>query len=128
MSNHYLSSIKYTEYQLPDGWIARAGKTDADNDILSIKIAKPNDWWFHVKGMPGSHVILSNENNVEADRELLKIAAAIAAYHSKARTGGTTAVVCTKAMNVSKPSGAKPGTVTIRKEITLKVKPAIPEN
>ena len=45
-------------YELPAGWVVLAGKTDQDNDHLSIKMAKANDFWFHVKGMPGSHVVL----------------------------------------------------------------------
>lgn len=102
-----------------------AGKTDADNDRLSLKEARPNDWWFHVRGMPGSHVILRAKEDEEPDKETLKKAAAIAAYHSKARNGGVVAVSCTRAKFVSKPKGAKPGTVTIKKETVLQVRPAI---
>ena len=114
------------EYALPGDWIVLAGKTDADNDRLSLKVAAPNDWWFHVRGMPGSHVILRVKEGEEPDRETLKAAAAIAAYHSKARNGGVTAVSCTRARYVSKPKGAKPGTVSIRKETVLSVRPSIP--
>ena len=114
------------EYALPGDWIVLAGKTDADNDRLSLKVAAPNDWWFHVRGMSGSHVILRAKEGEEPDRETLKAAAAIAAYHSKARNGGVTAVSCTRARYVSKPKGAKPGTVSIRKETVLSVRPSIP--
>lgn len=114
------------EYALPGDWIVLAGRTDADNDRLSTKIAKPDDWWFHVRGMPGSHVVLQGGSGKEADRETLKYAAAIAAYHSKARKGGIVAVSCTRARYVTKPPGAKPGAVRIRKEIVLKVRPALP--
>ena len=114
------------EYELPGEWTVLAGKTDADNDRLSLKIARPNDWWFHVRGMPGSHVILRAKEGEEPDRETLKGAAAIAAYHSKARNGGMVAVSCTQARFVSKPRGAKAGTVSIRKESVLKVRPALP--
>lgn len=113
-------------YELPGGFSVYAGKTDADNDILSLRFAQPNDYWFHVKGMPGSHVVLQVGDG-EPDRDTLKQAAAIAAYHSKARGGGTTAVNMTQAKYVTKPKGAKPGTVQIKRESTLKVKPGIPE-
>lgn len=103
-----------------------AGRSDADNDRLSLKMANPDDWWFHVRGMPGSHVLLRHHPGEDADRRVLKQAAAIAAYHSKARNGGVVAVSCTKARYVTKPRGAKPGTVQIRKEIIFKVKPEIP--
>jgi len=114
------------EYQLPGRWTVLVGKTDADNDRLSLKVAHPDDWWFHVRGMPGSHVILRVEEGREPDRETLKLAAAIAAYHSKAREGGVVAVSYTRARYVTKPRGAKPGTVEIRKESVLKVRPGLP--
>jgi predicted ribosome quality control (RQC) complex YloA/Tae2 family protein len=116
------------EYQLPDGWLVLAGKSDADNERLSLKEASPNDWWFHVKGRPGSHVVLRVPTDAEPGKETLKQAAAIAAYHSKARAGGLTAVSCTRAKYVSKPRGAKTGCVAIRHEIILKVRPNLPES
>jgi predicted ribosome quality control (RQC) complex YloA/Tae2 family protein len=115
------------EYALPGGWTVLAGKTEADNDELSLRVAGPNDWWFHVRGMPGSHVVLRAQENTEPDRATLERAAAIAAYHSKARSGGIVPVSCTRARYVSKPRGAKPGTVTITKERILKVRPGLPE-
>ena len=113
-------------YTLREGWTVLAGRTDADNERLSLKVARPQDWWFHVRGMPGSHVILQGPPGDEADRETLRRAAAVAAYHSKARDGGEVAVSCTKARYVTKPRGAKVGTVQIRKEVVLKVRPGIP--
>ncbi|MCX5894276.1 MAG: NFACT RNA binding domain-containing protein [Proteobacteria bacterium] len=118
---------RFLEYGLPGGWQVLAGRTDDDNDLLSIRVAEPGDWWFHVRGMPGSHVILRGKPDAEPDKETLKRAAAIAAFHSKARSGGTVAVSCTRARNVTKPRGAKPGTVAIRKEVILKVRPGLPE-
>ena len=115
------------EYVLPGGWKVLVGRTDADNDRLSLKVAGPNDWWFHVRSMPGSHVVLQCPPGEEPDRETLKRAAAIAAYHSKARTGGVVPVSCTLARYVTKPRGAEIGTVQIRKEIVLKVRPAAGE-
>jgi len=119
--------IRLIEYQLPGGWVARVGKTDADNDTLSVKLARPDDWWFHVRGMPGGHVVLSAREDAAPDRRTLELAAALAAYHSKARAGGVTGVSCTLARWVSKPRGAKPGTVEIRKETVLRVRPATDE-
>jgi predicted ribosome quality control (RQC) complex YloA/Tae2 family protein len=114
------------EYLLPHGWLVLAGRTDEDNDQLSLKLAAPNDWWFHVRGQPGSHVVLRVPPGADPDRATLKQAAAIAAYHSKARQGGVVAVSATRARYVTKPRGAKPGTVQIRKEIVLKVRPGLP--
>ncbi len=117
---------KLHEYALPGGWVVLVGKTDSDNDCLSIVLARPDDLWFHVRGMPGSHVLLRAKEGEEPDRETCKMAASIAAYHSKARGGGVVAVSCTRARYVTKPRGAKPGTVSIRKETVLKVKPTLP--
>jgi predicted ribosome quality control (RQC) complex YloA/Tae2 family protein len=114
------------EYELAPDWIVLAGRNDADNDHLSLRMATPNDWWFHVRGLPGSHVILRVPPGRDPDRNILKQAAAIAAYHSKARQGGIVPVSATRARFVTKPRGAKPGTVQIRKEIVLKVRPALP--
>ncbi|MEO8359783.1 MAG: NFACT RNA binding domain-containing protein [Vicinamibacteria bacterium] len=120
------SQIRLFEYTLPGGWIVRAGKTDEDNECLSLQVARPDDYWFHVHGLPGSHVILQGPDGEKPTRDLLKQAAAIAAYHSKARAAGVVPVTCTQARNVSKPRGAKPGTVQVRKEETLKVRPSLP--
>ncbi|MDM8537566.1 NFACT RNA binding domain-containing protein [Desulfobacterales bacterium HSG17] len=118
--------LRLNEYELAGGWQVLAGKTDADNDRLSIKLARPDDWWFHVRGMPGSHVILRAKDDEKPDKDTLKLAAAIAAYHSKAKNGGVTAVSCTQARYVTKPRGAKPGSVHIRKESVIKVRPGLP--
>ena len=118
--------LRVHEYTLPGGWVVLAGRTDLDNDWLSLKVARSNDWWFHVRGMPGSHVILQARPDETPDRDTLKRAAAIAAYHSKARAGGMVGVSGTQARYVTKPPGAKPGTVNIRKEIVFKVRPELP--
>ena len=120
--------LRVYEYPLGEGWSIVAGHSDSDNDRLSLKIARPEEWWFHVRGMPGSHVILRRPEGVqkEPDKEMLRQAAAVAAWHSKARAGGVVAVSCTKAKFISKPRGAKPGTVTLRKETVLKVRPGLP--
>ncbi len=112
-------------YELPNGWIVLAGRTNADNETLSLRIARPDDWWFHVRGMPGSHVVLQGEPGAEPDRATREMAASIAAYHSKARDGGVVAVSCTRARFVTKPRGAEVGTVSIRKEEILKVRPGL---
>lgn len=116
----------YWSYALPGDFEALAGKTDADNDLLSLKTAKANDLWFHVHGMPGSHVILRHPEHDKPDNTTIKIAAAIAAWHSKARNAGTVSVKYTEAKHVEKPRGSKPGSVTIKREKSVKVRPALP--
>jgi predicted ribosome quality control (RQC) complex YloA/Tae2 family protein len=121
-------ALGITEYTLPGGWTVLAGKTDSDNDELSLRAAGPNDWWFHVRGTSGSHVVLRVPEGGEPDKKTLEKAAAVAAFHSKARGGGIVPVSCTRARFVTKPRGSKPGTVQIRRETVLKVRPEIPES
>jgi predicted ribosome quality control (RQC) complex YloA/Tae2 family protein len=120
-------SVHLLEYMLPGGWKVLVGRTAADNDHLSLRVARPDDWWFHVRGMAGSHVILQGRPGEEPDRQTLKRAAAIAACHSKAREAGVVAVSCTRARYVTKPRDAKVGIVQIRKEVVFKVRPGLGE-
>lgn len=113
-------------YDLPGGFEVLAGKTDVDNDILSLETAAANDLWFHVHRLPGSHVILRHPDGEHPDKATIKQAAAIAAWHSKARTAGRVPVSCTEAKHVGKPRGAKPGSVSIKREKTIQVRPALP--
>jgi predicted ribosome quality control (RQC) complex YloA/Tae2 family protein len=112
-------------YELPGGWTLLVGTTDADNDYLSIEVAQPDDWWFHVDKVPGSHVVLRAKPNEEPSRETLRQAAAIAAYHSKARSAGIIPVHWTRARFVTKPRGAKAGTVSVKRGKVLKVRPDV---
>ena len=83
-----------------------------------------NDLWFHTAGVPGSHVVLRCAET-GGDKASIKEAAALAVYFSKMKKGGKTAVHYCLASNVSKPRGAKPGTVNIRREKKILVKPQL---
>ena len=118
---------RVVEYDLPDEWRVIIGRTAGDNDWLSIRVAHPRDWWFHVRSLPGSHTLLLAREHLDPDRDTLHLAARLAAYHSKARSAGVVPVSCTRAENVMKPKGTKTGTVQIRKETVLKVRPMTPD-
>ena len=95
--------VRLRTYTLPGGWQVLVGRTDADNDFLSFRVARPEDWWFHIRGLPGSHVILQGPPGADPDRQTLQRAAAIAAYHSKGS--------CTSSLRVipiARPSGTMP--------------------
>lgn len=115
-----------SRHDLPGGWVVLAGRTDEANERLSLRLARAGDWWFHVRGMPGSHVLLRARDGEDPSRDTLKQAAAVAAWYSRARGGGVTPVSCTRARFVTRARGRKRGTVNIRKEIVLKVRPGIP--
>lgn len=120
-----LASLKSSAfiYQPQEGFFIIAGRTSKDNDFISMRVAGPNDYWFHVRGMPGSHVLLRSISGEEPTKNLLELAAGLAVWHSKGRTGGVTAVSMTMAKFVSKPSGVPAGTVSIKNEKVLKVRP-----
>src|SRR5690349_4100193 len=73
----------------PDGLIVLVGRTAADNDLLTFKLGAARDFWLHVSGASGSHVVVRNPDNLERlPRETLRFAAALAAGYSKARAAG----------------------------------------
>ena len=62
------------------------GKGDTRNDRLTFEVAEPEDFWLHVVNFPGSHVVVRNPDHlVEPPASVLKHAARLAAWHSKAR-------------------------------------------
>ena len=108
----------------PDGFTVLVGRTARDNDVLSIKLAAPRDFWFHVAGESGSHVVVRNPQNLDTlPRETRDFAAALAAGYSKARRGGRVAVHMARAGDVTKPRGLAPGKVQLRLHRTVKANP-----
>ena len=115
---HYLIDGKYNVY---------VGKDSANNDLLTTRFAKQNDYWFHARSVSGSHVVLRNDNKKEqVPKNILKKAAALAAYHSKAKTAGMAPVSYALKKYVVKKKGMEPGKVALLKEDVLIVKPEIP--
>ena len=98
---HYLSS---------DGFHIYVGKNNYQNDELTFKFANGGDWWFHAKGIPGSHVVLKTEGNEVPDRAFEE-AAALAAFYSKGKQQDKVEIDYLQRKNVKKPAGAKPGFV-----------------
>ena len=107
---------------LPDGDVIAIGKNNRQNDWLTGKWARADDWWFHTQKMPGSHVILRTQSGSPPDA-LLELAASLAAYFSKGRRSSQVPVDYTKRRYVKKPSGAKPGFVIYQQQRTLYVTP-----
>ena len=119
---------KIKEYQSSGGYRILVGQEDESNDFLTFSLRHANDFWFHVKGVPGSHVILCcGESGEKPDKESIRDAASLAAYFSKMREGGNVTVSYCLAKQVRKPRGAKVGTVNISKAMTIKVRPALLE-
>lgn len=90
------------------------GKNNIQNEEITFKLSRKNDIWFHVKDVPGSHVLLKYEN---LDNEMILHAARIAAYYSKAKTYPKVEVIYSDVKNVKKISGSYPGHVSIINDI-----------
>jgi predicted ribosome quality control (RQC) complex YloA/Tae2 family protein len=106
-----------------DGFEILVGRGDADNDALTFDVASPHDFWLHVAGTPGSHVVVRNPDRVaELPRPVLEHAARLAAWHSKsrARPGKVEVHVC-RVADVSKRRGAPAGEVTLRRYDRVRV-------
>lgn len=115
-------------FTLEDDWRVLVGKTATANETLSLKIGKPRDFWFHVAGMPGSHVVATHpEHPAQCPRDVKRIAAGLAAYFSKARRGGKVAVHWTTCENVSKRRGSPKGEVQLQHYDTIMIEPLDPE-
>lgn len=108
----------------PDGFVVLVGKSAEDNDLLSIHLAEPADFWFHLAGDSGSHVVVRNPDRIEKlPRETERFAAALAAGYSKAKNAGRVAVHACRAEDVSKRRGQPPGEVTLERWRSISVEP-----
>lgn len=102
------------------------GKSSKDNDVLTLKIARNEDFWLHVAGYGGSHVILRNPQKLPAaPRQSLLEAAQLAAYFSQARNAPKVEVHYTQKRFVSKPKGAKAGLVRLKEYQSISAKPQL---
>ena len=120
-------SSKFKQYIIDDKYKVYVGKDSKNNDLLTTKFAKQNDYWFHARGVSGSHLVLEVENTKEAiPKPVLKKAASLAAFHSKAKTAGVVPVAYTFKKYVVKKKGDPMGTVHLLREDVLLVKPEIP--
>ena len=103
------------------------GKSSENNDLLTMKHAKPEDLWFHARGASGSHVVLKiGSGKGEPSKRAIHEAASIAAFYSHAKNASTVPVAMTKKKYVRKFKGAAAGAVTLQQEKVLFVIPKLP--
>lgn len=112
---HYLST---------DGYDIYVGKNNFQNDELTFKFATGNDWWFHAKKMPGSHVIVRAKDGEMPDR-VFEEAGQLAAYYSRGRDSEKVEIDYLQKKNVKKPAGAAPGFVVYYTNYSLTIRPDI---
>ena len=99
------------------------GRGAASNDDLTFRAAAPDDVWLHARDAAGAHVVLRWTDADAPPARDLREAASLAAWHSKARGAAVVPVDWTRRKHVRKPRGAKPGTVILREERTIMVRP-----
>ena len=108
---HYVSS---------DGFDIYVGKNNYQNEELTFKFATGNDWWFHAKGIPGSHVILKSEGK-EVPDSTFEEAGRLAAFYSKGRGQEKVEIDYTPRKNIKKTPGGKPGFVIYHTNYSLNI-------
>jgi predicted ribosome quality control (RQC) complex YloA/Tae2 family protein len=110
-----------------EGFEILVGKGDEENDRLTFGLAEPRDFWLHVAGPAGSHVILRNPGDLsleELPRPVVERAAELAAWHSKARGArGKVEVHLCRVADVRKPRGFAPGQVLLKRWQAVRVYP-----
>lgn len=111
------------EYRTPGGSRIVIGRSPAENAELTFRLARPNDLWFHARGVPGAHVILAREDHAPAPEEDLRAAASLAALHSRAKSSALVDVDYTMRKHVRKQRAAPPGLVWYTQARTIAVAP-----
>ena len=115
---------RYLEYETDGGFRVLCGKNNLQNDALTFKVAEKGDWWFHVHGAPGSHVVLICNGVDDPPAEDFTQAAVIAACNSTLKQEGQQVTVdYTKVKNVKKPPASHPGYVIYHTNYSAVVTP-----
>lgn len=97
-------------YMTKDGYHIYVGKNNLQNEWLTFSLADGNDWWFHVKDAPGSHVIVKSEGGDLPDH-VFEDAARLAAYYSSMRDSDKAEIDYIQKKHVKKPKASPPGFV-----------------
>lgn len=97
-------------YVTKEGFHIYVGKNNLQNEDITFKLANGNDWWFHAKKIPGSHVIVKTEGK-ELPDSVFEDAARLAAFYSKAKGQSKIEVDYVRRKEVKHPNGSKPGFV-----------------
>ena len=109
---HYISS---------DGYDIYVGKNNLQNDYITFQMATGNDWWFHAKGVPGSHVLVRTNGETDMPDRTFEEAGRLAAYYSKNRDQDKVEIDYIQKKHVKKPASAKPGFVVYYTNYSLMI-------
>lgn len=120
------SNPAVAQFRTTGGFRVLCGKNNLQNEYITHRLAGKNDYWFHVKNLPGSHTVMLCEGREPGERDFTE-AAEIAAYFSKAAGGQNVEVDYTQVRNVKKPAGSKPGFVIYHTNWSCVVTPSAGE-
>ena len=120
----YPPGVRIHRYMV-DGWEVLLGENTTSNDFLTTRLARPDDWWLHVRASPSAHVVVRSSGHPErVPPHVLQEAARITAAHSESKHSSYVPVDYVLRKFVRKPRGSAPGLVTYRGEKTLSVEPS----
>ncbi|MDD3570951.1 MAG: NFACT family protein, partial [Lachnospiraceae bacterium] len=122
-NNKQQKKSKPLHYVSSDGFDIYVGKSNIQNDELTIHFAKSNDIWMHTKNIPGSHVIITTNDAQNVPEQTIIEAANLAAFNSKGKNGSNIPVDYCPRKNVKKPGGSKPGFVIYENNKTVYITP-----
>ncbi|MCL2064108.1 MAG: NFACT RNA binding domain-containing protein [Candidatus Cloacimonetes bacterium] len=109
--------------KINNDWEINIGRSSKENDLLTCKSAKPDDWWFHTRIYHGTHIVLRNFQKKEPPEDLILLCCRLAAYYSKAKNSLNVPVDYTKIRYVRKPKGSPQGYVVYKNQKTIFVNP-----
>jgi len=110
-----------------EGWDVMIGRSNEGNDYVTHGLARPEDYWFHVHGAAGSHVVLRRgKGKNEPSKRTIDEVAAWTAFYSQARTAGKVPVIYTRKKYVRRPRKGPPGLALCEREKTVIVRPVEP--
>lgn len=101
------------------------GKNNIQNEEITFQLARPYDWWFHIKNMPGSHVLLMTKEGQMPDDQSFEQAAALAAYYSSGRNQKRVEVDYTQIKHIKKPPKSPLGMVIYHQNYSMMISPDI---
>lgn len=108
-----------------EGYEILVGRNARQNERLTFDLARRGDLWLHVRGAPGSHVIIRSGGQ-SVQEATLRMAGQLAAYYSSQRGEQAAVVSYTQRQNVSRAPGGRPGQVVMRHERTITVPAELP--
>jgi predicted ribosome quality control (RQC) complex YloA/Tae2 family protein len=117
--NEHHTRAPFRRIPINDDWEIQIGRTATENDLLTTRVSRPEDWWFHCRVFRGTHVVLRNHRKLEPPEPFIRVCASLAAYYSQAKHSNKVPVDYTQIRYVRKPRGSVPGYVIYTHQKTL---------